>query len=112
MMYTPAKSHSVLDMSRLSRSAQMGTQLSVEVAIRIRLWDAKTGAHRRTLAGHDMSAVSYSTRMRIVSWSFDESIRVWNSVTGEHKHIFKGVVPLTTVVTFSPDGSRLACAIR
>ena len=78
-------------------------------AIKVR--DRKTGKELMALEGHDDQVVSASynpSGSRIVSSSLDNTLRVWDSTTGEEL-----ATPLTgsfitwTDVAFSPDGERL-----
>lgn len=54
----------------------------------LKLWDARSGESVRTLVGHDqpVSAVMYDGKGRIVSGSWDKTIRVW----GEGGRVMKG----------------------
>ena len=78
----------------------------------IRLWDAVTGAHKKTLTGHslDVTDIAFNPDGRtLASASADTTIRLWEAVTGAHKktltrHRFFTVFS----VAFSPDGDTLA----
>ena len=72
----------------------------------IRLWDAVTGEHKRTLTGHTnrVDSVAFSPDGRTVaSGGYDATIRLWDAVTGEHKGTLIGHAWLRSIA-FSPDG--------
>ena len=77
----------------------------------IRLWDAVTGAHQRTLTGHTffVNSVAFSPDGRtLASGSDDNTIRLWDAVTGAHQRTLTGHRWDVTSVAFSPDGRTLA----
>ena len=58
----------------------------------IRVWDALTGKHKKTLNGHTapVNGAAFSPDGRtIVSWSNDQTIRLWGVSTGEVKKTLK-----------------------
>ena len=59
----------------------------------IRLWNAHTGEHLRTLKGHIayVASVAFSPGGKILaSGSYDNTIRLWNTHTGEHLRTLEG----------------------
>jgi WD40 repeat protein len=59
------------------------------------------------LYGHTMgvSSVAFSSDgLRIVSGSYDETVRIWDAVSGTTQHILKGHTREVTSVVFSSDG--------
>ena len=79
----------------------------------VRLWDPATGAHRRTLTGHDqpVSGVAFSPDGRLLaSASRTGSVRLWDPATGAHRRTLTGHADPVRGVAFSPDGRLLASA--
>ena len=81
----------------------------------IRLWDANTGRHIRTLWGSsglgEVWSVSFSPDgSTIVSGrlSFDDSIGLWDANTGRHIRLLTGYTGSVYSVVYSPDGQMLA----
>ena len=79
----------------------------------IRLWDAVTGAHQRTLTGHTsfVSSVAFSPDGRTLASGggyLDNTIRLWDAVTGAHQRTLTGHTSDVYSVAFSPDGRTLA----
>ena len=80
----------------------------------IRLWDAVSGAHKRTLTGHtdDVLSVAFSPDGRtIASGSYDDTIRLWDAVSGAHKRTLTGHTDDVLSVAFSPDGRTIASGV-
>ena len=77
----------------------------------IRLWDANTGAHLRTLTGHTdrvYSVVFSPDGNTFASGSEDDTIRLWDANTGRHLRTLTGHTGDVESVAFSPDGNTLA----
>ena len=77
----------------------------------IRLWNAHTGEHLRTLKGHIayVASVAFSPGGKILaSGSYDNTIRLWNTHTGEHLRTLEGHLGSVRSVAFSSDGKTLA----
>ncbi len=77
----------------------------------IRLWNADTGAHIRTLQGHTnrVKSVAYSPDgLTIASGSNDKTVRIWNADTGAHIRTLQGHTNWVFSAAYSPDGRTLA----
>ena len=75
----------------------------------IRIWDAQTGKHLRTLIGHSDAVYSVAwspSRQILASGSEDQTIRLWNPSEGPS--ILEGHIQAPICVSFSYDGSLLA----
>ena len=73
----------------------------------IYLWDTVTGKHR-VLKGHTESVNGFAFSpdgLTLASGSKDQTIRLWDVATGEHKQTLTGHSAPVTKITFSPDGS-------
>ena len=98
-----------------------GEDVGTCVGQEIRLWDAHTGEHLKTLKGHTSvvnSVVFSPDGNTIVSgsghWqgyegvgSAGEEIRLWNAHTGEHLKTLTGHKDVISSVVFSPDGNLI-----
>ena len=72
--------------------------------------DAVTGEVINTLTGHSgyVYSVSFSPDgSRIVSGSYDRTVRVWDAITGQVINTLTGHSDRVWSVSFSADGSRL-----
>jgi WD40 repeat protein len=76
----------------------------------MRVWDASTGKELKTLNGHIayVTSVAFSSDgTRIVSGSYDWSVRVWNASTGKELMTLSGHTHYVTSVAFSSDGTHI-----
>ena len=82
----------------------------------IQLWDARTGVvGHQSLTGHleRINAAAFSPDgLTLASGSLDGTIRLWDTRTGEQKHILFGHRSDVTSVAFSPDGSTVVSGSR
>ena len=85
----------------------------------LRVWGANTGIHTHTLTGHTdrINAIAFSPDSRTLATTCCHgTLRLWDVRTGEHiRTLFldRDADPnIFFSVAFSPDGKRLATAIR
>ena len=80
----------------------------------ITIWDARTGKKQRTMNGHTdvVTSVEFSPDGgRVLSASFDRSIRLWDAATGKQVRQFTGHSSRVECAAFSTDGRRVvSCA--
>jgi tRNA A-37 threonylcarbamoyl transferase component Bud32 len=79
----------------------------------ILVWAAKSGQVRLTLKGHTrrVTSLAYSSDgKRLYSSSHDETVRVWDSATGETVRIFNGHSFPVAGLAVCPNGSLVASA--
>jgi WD40 repeat protein len=77
----------------------------------IRLWDAATGKHVRTLAGHSAGvvAIAFSPDGKtLASVGNDESLRIWDVESGKESRFWKSHAGRLTSVAFGPNGRDVA----
>ena len=71
----------------------------------IKIWDAATGTHLRTLEGHSKSVSSMAFSpdgLTLASGSHDDTVKLWNMVTGTLQQTLEGYPEWITSVTFAP----------
>jgi WD40 repeat protein len=74
------------------------------------MWDALTGMLLLTMEGHDALVDTLAISPdgnRLVSGSYDKTIRVWDAVTGERLVVLSGHTSVVRAVAISPDGRRI-----
>jgi WD40 repeat protein len=99
LVWTPRES-----MIRKQYIIQMSRRPRVVLGLR-KTWDACELTMRH---GSIVSSVAFSNDgSRVVSGSYDRSVRIWNAVTGECEVVLEGHSDLVTSVAFSNDGSRV-----
>ena len=89
-----------------------GNQLAVSTNIGIWIYDARTGNALNTLLGQtNVNGIAYSPDGRtLVSGSSNskDTIRLWDTTTGDHKATFREQAFGAYSIAFSPDGKTLA----
>ena len=76
----------------------------------MKVWDADKGTETLTLKGHTgmVRSVAFSPDgKRIVSGSWDNTVKVWDADKGTETLTLKGHTAQVTSVAISPDGKRI-----
>ncbi|MGC0120028.1 TIR domain-containing protein [Pseudoalteromonas piscicida] len=79
----------------------------------VKLWDAKTGAFKKTFAGHSstiLSAKFSPNNNTLATTSKDRTIKIWNVNTGAVMHTLLGHTSSINNVAYSPNGLLLVSA--
>jgi hypothetical protein len=77
----------------------------------VRLWDAATRTHLRTIEGHTNYVLSVAFSPdggTLASGSQDAAARLWDAATGDSVQSLEGHTNYVTGVAFGPDGRSLA----
>ena len=88
-----------------------GTQLAVASTIGVWVYDVHTGEPIDLLTGHTgpVNSIVFSPDgSTFATGSDDNTIRLWDANTRQHKTSFVGHTDAVNSVAFSPDGNRLA----
>lgn len=88
-----------------------GERLAIAHAGGIRIYDTSGYREVAFLKGHtaDVTSVAFSpNRGTLASGSRDNTIRLWDALTGEHERTLAGHAYWVLSVSFSPDGRTLA----
>ena len=91
----------------------MGTRLAVVSTIGIWIYDVQTCKPLDLLIGHTgpVNSIVFSPDGgTFATASDDNTARLWDTITSEHKASFVGHTGAINSVAFSPDGERLATA--
>jgi WD40 repeat protein/serine/threonine protein kinase len=85
----------------------------------VEVWDTdltreipgRLGKKPLTIQTGQVNCMAYSPdSRRIVTGSYDKTVKVWDAVTGQETLTLKGHAHTVTGVAFSPDGTRIASA--
>ena len=108
------------DVTSLSISSDGARLVSGSEDCTIRVWDLTRGDELLTLRGHTehVGCVSFSPDgLRIASGSWnntridadqdDNTVRIWDGITGEELFVLRGHRNCVTCVDFSPNGNRV-----
>ena len=77
----------------------------------MKVWDAETGQELLSLKGHtsQVTSVAYGPDgRRVLSGSWDKTVRVWGAETGQELLSLKGHTAAVNCAAFGPDGRHVA----
>ncbi len=78
----------------------------------IEIWNARTGTRDKELLGHNglVTDLAWQTDGRLISTSWDYTIRIWNPEAGQQLDTLRGHSHAVHEAKWSPDGTRIASA--
>ena len=86
-----------------------GTRLAVAGGIGVWLYDTATYQELALFTGHTSNSVSFSPDGNtIASAGWDNTVRLWDVVSGNLIHTLTGHTGRVESVSFSPDGNKIA----
>lgn len=77
----------------------------------IRFWNTATGEHKRTLTNtNSVNSIAFSPDGKTLAngTNYEDTIHLWDVVTGQKKDTLTGHTDWVIAVAFSPDGKTLA----
>ncbi len=79
----------------------------------VEVWDVATGEDKAILIGHTtrVNSIAYSPDGKTIAttgWHRDNTVRLWNTQTGQNIFTSRMQMPWDTFVIFSPDGTTYA----
>ena len=78
------------------------------------MWDAGSGSELMTLHGHKATVTSVAFTpdgKRIVSGSYDRTVKLWDAETGAELMTLPGHTNRVQFVTLNPDGNTIAVGV-